>query len=108
LGVSREVVVEFTALGAASPEALPAPVPTIVRPNIAQLNDRITQLQQMRDWLKDDHLRAMMDGVIGQQVAKSERRQIFYTVVVSILSLVAGWLLSAISPILALAQLLPR
>jgi len=47
-------------------------------------------------------------SVIGKQVAKSERRQVTYSVAVGALSLLAGWLLSAISPISALAQLLPR
>jgi hypothetical protein len=84
-------------------ESLPAS-----SPQIAQLDERITQLQQMRDWLKDDKLRAMMDDVIGKQVATSERRQVTYSVAVGALSLLAGWLLSAVSPISALAQLLPR
>jgi hypothetical protein len=72
------------------------------------LDERITRLQQMRDWLKDETLRTMIDDVIGRQVAKSERRQISYSVVVGILSLLAGWLLSAISPLSALAPLLSR
>jgi hypothetical protein len=75
---------------------------------VTVLDERITQLQQMRDWLKDDKLRAMMDDVIGKQVAKSERRQVTYSVAVGALSLLAGWLLSAVSPVSALAQLLPR
>ena len=74
----------------------------------AQLDDRIVRLQQIRDWLKDDKLKAMIDDVIGQQVAKSERRQVAYSVTVGALSLLAGWLLSTISPVSALAQLLPR
>jgi hypothetical protein len=73
-----------------------------------QLDDRIVRLQQIRDWLKDDKLKAMIDDVIGKQVAKSERRQVVYSVAVGVLSLMAGWLLSAISPVSALAQLLPR
>jgi hypothetical protein len=72
------------------------------------LDERITRLQQMRDWLKDETLRTMMDDVIGRQVAKSERRQISYSVVVGVLSLLAGWLLSAVSPLAALAPLLSR
>lgn len=83
----------------------PLPAPS---PQIAQLDDRIAQLQQIRVWLKDDKLKSMIDDVIGKQVAKSERRQVAYSVVVGMLSLLAGWLLSAISPISALAELLPR
>jgi hypothetical protein len=83
------------------------PLP-ISSPQVAQLDDRIAQLQQIRVWLKDDKLKSMIDDVIGKQVAKSERRQVAYSVVVGVLSLLAGWLLSAISPISTLAQLLPR
>jgi hypothetical protein len=77
-------------------------------PASAQLDDRIVRLQQIRDWLKDDKLKAMIDDVIGKQVAKSERRQVVYSVVVGVISLMAGWLLSTISPVSALAPLLPR
>jgi hypothetical protein len=75
---------------------------------ILQLDDRIAQLQQIRLWLKDEKLKSMIDDAIGKQVARSERRQVIYSVTVGVLSLAAGWLLSAISPISALAQLLPR
>jgi hypothetical protein len=75
---------------------------------ILQLDDRIAQLQQIRVWLKDEKLKSMIDDAIGKQVARSERRQVVYSVTVGVLSLAAGWLLSAISPVSALAQLLPR
>jgi hypothetical protein len=75
---------------------------------ILQLDDRIAQLQQIRLWLKDEKLKSMIDDAIGKQVARSERRQVAYSVTVGVLSLAAGWLLSAISPVSALAQLLPR
>jgi hypothetical protein len=84
------------------PESLPA------SSQIGQLDDRIAQLQQIRVWLKDDKLKSMIDDVIGKQVARSERRQVAYSVIVGVLSLVAGWLLSAISPLSTLTQLLPR
>jgi hypothetical protein len=87
--------------------AYPSPLPTS-SPETAQLDNRIAQLQQIRVWLKDDKLKSMIDDVIGKQVAKSERRQVVYSVAVGVLSLLAGWLLSAISPVAALAQLLPR
>jgi hypothetical protein len=85
----------------------PSPLPASA-PEIAALDDRIVRLQQIRDWLKDDKLKSMIDDVIGKQVAKSERRQVAYSVTIGALSLVVGWLLSAISPVSALAQLLPR
>jgi len=75
---------------------------------IGQLDDRIAQLQQIRVWLKDDKLKSMIDDAIGKQVARSERRQIAYSLIVGVVSLLVGWLLSAISPVSALAQLLPR
>jgi hypothetical protein len=50
----------------------------------------------------------MIDDVIGKQVATSERRQVAYAVAIGALSLPSGWLLSAISPVSALAPLLPR
>jgi hypothetical protein len=67
--------------------------------SLTHLDERLTRLTQMRDWLRDDTLRAMVDDVIGQQVRASERRQATYSAVVGVVSLVAGWLLSAISPI---------
>jgi hypothetical protein len=88
-------------------ETLPPPQ-SASSPEITQLDDRIAQLKQIRVWLKDDKLKSMIDDVIGKQVAKSERRQVAYSVTVGALSLLVGWLLSAISPVSALAQLLQR
>jgi hypothetical protein len=84
---------------------IPGPQPSS---QIGQLDDRIAQLQQIRVWLKDEKLKSMIDDAIGKQVARSERRQVAYSVAVGVFSLAAGWLLSAISPVSALAQLLPR
>jgi hypothetical protein len=67
--------------------------------SLAHLDERLIRLTQMRDWLRDDSLRVMVDEAIGQQVQASERRQVAYSAVVGVVSLVAGWLLSAISPI---------
>lgn len=67
--------------------------------SLAHLDERLTRLTQMRDWLRDDTLRAMVDDVIGRQVRASERRQVAYSAVVGVVSLIAGWLLSGISPI---------
>jgi hypothetical protein len=75
--------------------------------SLAPLDERLTRLTQMRDWLRDDTLRVMVDDVIGRQVRASERRQAVYSAVIGIVSLMAGWLLSAISPI-SLATLFHR
>jgi len=95
-------------LGAAGESGRLLQRPTRALPEIDQFDERIVRLQQIRDWLKDDKLKSMIDDAIGKQVARSERRQVAYSVTVGVLSLAAGWLLSAISPISALAQLLPR
>jgi hypothetical protein len=50
----------------------------------------------------------MIDDVTGKQVATSERRQGDFAVAIGALSLLSSWLLSAVSPVSALAQLLPR
>lgn len=68
------------------------------RDALGELDLRITRLQQLREWLKDDTLRAMMDDVIGQRVRSAERRQVVISAIVSVAALLAGWLLSAISP----------
>jgi hypothetical protein len=75
--------------------------------SLAPLDKRLTRLTQMRDWLRDDTLRVMVDDVIGRHVRASERRQAAYSAVIGIVSLMAGWLLSAISPI-SLANLFHR
>lgn len=75
---------------------------------LASLDERITRLTQMREWLQDDTLRTMVDDVIGQQVRAAARRQVAYSFIVGVISLVAGWLLSAISPVATLANLLHR
>jgi hypothetical protein len=100
----RAVLSGLGAVGAVSK----APPSTASSPDITQLDDRIAQLQQIRVWLQDDKLKSMIDDVIGKQVAKSERRQVAYSVAIGALSLLAGWLLSAISPVSALTQLVPR
>jgi hypothetical protein len=76
-----------------------AGTPTASTASLAQLDERLVRLTQIRDWLRDDRLQGMVDDVIGQQVRASERRQVWYSVAIGIASLVAGWLLSAISPI---------
>jgi hypothetical protein len=87
-------------------QALAGAVPASAT-SMAQLDERLTRLTQIRDWLRDDRLQAMVDDVIGQQVRASERRQVRYSVMIGIASLVAGWLLSAVSPI-SMAGILHR
>jgi hypothetical protein len=76
--------------------------------SLASLDERIVRLTQMREWLHDDALRTMVDDVIGQQVKATARRQVVYSFIVGVISLIAGWLLSAVSPVAALANLLQR
>lgn len=76
--------------------------------SLAALDERIVRLTQMREWLRDDALRTMVDDVIGHHVKSSERRQVVYSVIVGVVSLAAGWLLSAVSPVSTLFSLLNR
>jgi hypothetical protein len=73
---------------------------------------QITRLEQLRDWMTEDKAFAqLVDSMIGRQVQAAEARQtnraIVITVVTSVLSLAAGWLLTAVSPG-ALAALFAR
>jgi hypothetical protein len=54
----------------------------------------------------DHHLRALMDDVLGRQIARSKRRQVASTIVVRLLSLLTGWLVPTMSLALALKHLL--
>lgn len=76
--------------------------------SLASLDERIVRLTQMREWLRDDTLRTMIDDVIGQQVRATAQRQLVYSFVVGVISLIAGWLLSAVSPVATLTNLLQR
>jgi hypothetical protein len=76
--------------------------------SLAALDERIVRLTQMREWLRDDALRTMVDDVIGHHVQASERRQVIYSLIVGVVSLAAGWLLSAISPVSTLVSLFNR
>lgn len=77
------------------------------------LRRRLLFLMSLRTQMeKDPELLRFIDGMIAQRVKAAERRQRTYsiavTVAVSVASLIAGWLLSAISPVSALTHLLPR
>lgn len=87
---------------AAPASAAPPPVS-----NLALLNERIARLSQVRDWLSSDpDLERLVDGVIGQQVRVSERRQVRLGLVFNIVFLLAGWGLSLIGTPAALGGLL--
>jgi hypothetical protein len=77
--------------------AAPAALPTTA------IAGQITRLEQLREWMGEDKAFAqLVDSMIGRQVQAAEGRQrnrsIVIAVVTSVLSLVAGWLLTAISP----------
>jgi hypothetical protein len=105
--VGRTVLLGLGAVGAVGPlgridEGTLQPV------SLASLDERIARLTQIREWLGDDTLRVMVDDVIGQQVKSAARRQVTYSFVIGVISLVVGWLLSAVSPVATLTNLLQR
>lgn len=63
------------------------------------LDQRIARLTTIRTWMQDATLRTLVDEAIGKQVQQSARRQAIYSAAIALGSLVAGWLLSAISPV---------
>jgi flagellar biogenesis protein FliO len=74
---------------------------------LGALDQRIVRLEQLRSWMGEDpDLGRLIDTSIGSQVHASERRQRFFAGTLGIITLVAGWLLSAVSPPAALASLL--
>ena len=93
--------------GASAPTAVATAqrTPTL---NVAALDEEITRLQQMRVWLSDPLMCAVIDKFIGQRMGATERRQVYYTVAAATFSLVIGWLLSAISPASVLIGLFHR
>jgi hypothetical protein len=69
----------------------------------AAIAGQITRLEQLRDWMTEDNAFAqLVDSMIGRQVQAAEARQknraIVIAIVTSVLSLAAGWLLTAVSP----------
>jgi hypothetical protein len=60
---------------------------------------RIQQLQRVQSWMKQDpELMGVLDTFIGKQVKVVRRRQALVTLILSIVSLIVGWLLSALGP----------
>lgn len=65
---------------------------------VVALDQRIDRLQLVRDWIGEDvALAQLIDTVIGQQIRASEKRQTRLNIVMSTLSLIVGWGLSAIA-----------
>ncbi|HEV8192332.1 MAG TPA: hypothetical protein VGP82_12765 [Ktedonobacterales bacterium] len=74
---------------------------------LGALDQRIVRLEQLRSWMGEDpDLGRLIDTSIGSQVHASERRQRFFAGTLGVITLVAGWLLSAVSPPASLASLL--
>ncbi len=75
--------------------------------SLGALDQRIVRLEQLRTWMGEDpDLGRLIDTSIGSQVHASERRQRFFAGTLGVITLVAGWLLSAVSPPAALASFL--
>ena len=106
--------------GALPPAYAPMPAPSAgwsakpkggVRATVAasiggDIAQEIARLEQLRDWIREDPaFGRLVDRLIGNQVVRSERRQRLYSAVIGACTLVAGWLLSAVSPVSALAHL---
>jgi len=71
----------------------------------------IARLRQIKDLLKQDsRLLPLVDGYIGQQVHAMEQRQARFNVALAVLTtligVVLGWLLSAVTPVSIVVPLL--
>jgi hypothetical protein len=61
----------------------------------------------LRMWMGEDpDLGRLIDTSIGSQVRASERRQRLFAGTLGVITLIAGWLLSAVSPPATLVSLL--
>ena len=84
-------------------------VMTAVADDLATLRLRMSRIEQIHNWIDADAgFNAMLTGYIGQKVDDARVRERRFTIACSVLFLFAGWLLSAISPVTAVAQLLLR
>lgn len=80
-----------------APASAAAPLPT-THATVANLDQRIGRLMQVRDWIQEDgDIARLIDTVIGKQVQSSERRQARLTVVLNVIFLLAGWALSLVA-----------
>lgn len=89
-------------------QAAAAPTVALAGPGSpGALDQRIVRLEQLRAWMGEDpDLGRLIDTSIGSQVRASERRQRFFAGALGVITLIAGWLLSAVSPPATLASLL--
>ena len=63
------------------------------------LGQRITHLELVTTWMKNDpDFARLIDSSIGRQVKMSEQREKVYSAFLGIGMLIAGWLISAVSP----------
>ncbi len=68
---------------------------------------RLARLARFRVWISQDPaFAALIDTTLKSRAQTISRRQVIITVAVSVVSLVVGWLLSAISPATTLAHLI--
>jgi hypothetical protein len=93
-------------------DVLNSPVPAWVLTDEEQktfdsLRTRIQRLNQVQSFFRDDpELMQMVDSAIAKRTQAAQRRQTGITIGVALISLPAGWLLSAVSPVAAVTQLL--
>jgi hypothetical protein len=73
------------------------------------LRTRVQRLNQVQTFFHDDpELMRMVDSAIANHTKAAQRRQSFLTVGVALVSLLAGWLLSAVSSVAAVGHLFAR
>jgi hypothetical protein len=73
------------------------------------LSTRLKRLQQFDRWLAEDpELTTLIDSTLKHRADGAARRQATLTLVVAVVSLVAGWLLNTLNPGTLLAGLLPH
>ncbi len=64
---------------------------------VDRLDERIERLSLVREWITSDaEIAHLIDATIGRQVRAAERRQARLSVVLTVVSLVVGWLLSLV------------
>jgi hypothetical protein len=74
-------------------------------PTLFHRTDRLARFDR---WLREDpELAGVFDSVLKERVRAAARKQAVISAIVAILSLIAGWLLNAFSPINVL-NLLPH
>ncbi len=78
-----------------------------VKNEVDKLDQQLTRLEQIREWLAQDaNLRNLVDAAISMQVAASERRQGRLSILLTVVSILVGWLLSFLATPATLTDLL--